>query len=84
MFFQQGQAVQVAAQPVRCWFRAKKVFSRFDQLAQNYLALVQFALVMIWLRQMSTLPRNVAAQFPNKGVKTRWVISNVLSPEKTL
>lgn len=28
----------------------RRVFSRFDQLARNYLAFVQFASVMIWLR----------------------------------
>jgi transposase len=28
----------------------RRVFSRFDQLGRNYLAFVQFASVMIWLR----------------------------------
>jgi transposase len=39
---------------VECFFNKlkqfRRVFSRFDQGARNYLAFVQFASVMIWLR----------------------------------
>jgi transposase len=39
---------------VECFFNKlkqfRRVFSRFDQTARNYLAFVQFASMMIWLR----------------------------------
>ncbi len=39
---------------VECFFgklkQFRRVFSRFDQLGRNYLAFVEFASVMIWLR----------------------------------
>lgn len=39
---------------IECFFgkvkHFRRVFSRFDQLGRNYLAFVQFASVMIWLR----------------------------------
>ena len=39
---------------VGCFFNKleqfRRVFSRFDQGARNYLAFVQFASMMIWLR----------------------------------
>ncbi len=39
---------------VECFFNKvkqfRRVFSRFDQLGRNYLAFVEFASVMIWLR----------------------------------
>ena len=39
---------------VECFFNKlkqfRRVFSRFDQLARNYLAFVQFACMLIWLR----------------------------------
>ncbi len=42
------------AKTVECFFNKlkqfRRVFSRFDQTARNYLTLVQFASMMIWLR----------------------------------
>jgi transposase len=39
---------------VECFFgklkQFRRVFSRFDQLGRNYLAFVEFASVLIWLR----------------------------------
>ena len=39
---------------VECFFNKlkqfRRVFSRFDQQARNYLSFVQFASMMIWLR----------------------------------
>jgi transposase len=49
-FFNKVKQFRRRPKPVRCCFGAKKVFSRFDQLGRNYLAFVQFASVMIWLR----------------------------------
>jgi transposase len=47
---------------VGCFFNKLKqftrVFSRFDQTARNFLAFVQFASIMLWLRQISTQPRS--------------------------
>jgi hypothetical protein len=48
------QGAGLAAKTAECFFNKvkqfRRVFSRFDQLARNYLAFVQFASVMIWLR----------------------------------
>jgi transposase len=47
---------------VECFFNKlkqfRRVFSRFDRTARNFLAFVQFASIMLWLRQISTQPRS--------------------------